>query len=214
MVMKYGTEIQLSEASTLRFIAEKTSIPVPKVYCAFEYKGMRFILMERAKGKRIVDVWDKTPSATRELLLRQLKGYFEELRNIPHPRPGAVCGVDIGPHFDRRMDKDIRGFGPFANERDFNNFLRCGVTDPNKLIPVAGRFTDDKVREEVVTMIALQNKENHKIYFTHGDAHSRNFLVKGQKIVALIDFEMSGFYPEYWAYTTAMTTGNDTVYDD
>jgi len=49
MVMKYGTEIQLSEASTLHFIAEKTSIPVPKVYCAFEHRGMRFILMEFVK---------------------------------------------------------------------------------------------------------------------------------------------------------------------
>jgi len=214
MVMKYGTEIQLSEASTLRFVAKNTSIPVPKVYCAFEYRGMKFILMELVRGKRVVDVWDKKPPAVREILLKQLKGYFEELRTIPHPLPGAICSVDIGPLFDRRMDKDIRGFGPFANETDFNQFLRCGTTDPIELRPAADRFRDEKVRGEVATIIALQKKESHAIYFTHGDAHSRNFLVKGQKIVALIDFEMAGFYPEYWEYTTAMTTGNDSVFDD
>ncbi|TVY42572.1 hypothetical protein LOCC1_G006995 [Lachnellula occidentalis] len=195
MVMKYGTDIQLPKRPPF-------------------HRGMQFILMEFVRGKRLADVWGKTTPAGREILLKQLEEHFTELRNIPHPRPEAICSVDIGPLFDRRIDRHGRGFGPFATEKDFNNFLRCGVTDTNQLIPVAGRFGNEEAREEVSTMIAIQDRGNHKICFTHGDAHSRNFLVKGQNIVAWIDFEMGGFYPEHWEYTTAMTTGNDEFYDD
>ena len=31
----------------------------------------------------------------------------------------------------------------------------------------------------------------------------RNIIVKGGKIVAIVDWEMAGWYPEYWEYTTA-----------
>jgi hypothetical protein len=46
--------------------------------------------------------------------------------------------------------------------------------------------------------------KSHDICSTHGDATSSNILVRGDKIAALIDFEMYGFYPEYWGYTNAM----------
>ncbi|TVY93138.1 hypothetical protein LAWI1_G004402 [Lachnellula willkommii] len=212
MVMKYGTQIQLHEASALRFVAEKTSIPVPEVYCAFEHRGMKFILMEFVRGRRLRDVWDNTPPIGREELLFQLHQQFRELRSIPHPRPGAVCSAVIGPLYDRRIDLHGQRFGPFECEKDFNSFLRCGVTATSEIEVVANGYGSEKAREELATMIAIQNKENRKICFTHGDAHSGNFLIKGGKIVAWIDFEMAGFYPEHWEYTTAMTTGNSEGY--
>ncbi|TVY82937.1 hypothetical protein LSUE1_G005288 [Lachnellula suecica] len=127
VVIKYGTDIRLSEASTLRFLAKTTSIPVPKIYCAFEHKGTNFIMMEYMKGETIRDVWNELSPAIRTELLQQLKGHFEELRNIPHPRPGTICALDGGPLIDRRIVDDE--FGPFANEKDFNNFLRCGINE-------------------------------------------------------------------------------------
>jgi sugar-specific transcriptional regulator TrmB len=39
LCVKYGQLVNLSEASTLRFISENTSIPVPKVYCALSHSG-------------------------------------------------------------------------------------------------------------------------------------------------------------------------------
>ena len=47
-------------------------------------------------------------------------------------------------------------------------------------------------------------RHRNKTVFTHGDINGSNILVKNGKVVALIDFEMSGFYPQYWEYTTAM----------
>jgi Ser/Thr protein kinase RdoA (MazF antagonist) len=39
--------------------------------------------------------------------------------------------------------------------------------------------------------------------FTHGDLNSFNILVSDGKVVGLIDWEFSGWYPHYWEYTSA-----------
>lgn len=39
---------------------------------------------------------------------------------------------------------------------------------------------------------------------SHGDISPRNILVRGTKVVAILDWEMSGFYPEYWDYVKSV----------
>lgn len=46
--------------------------------------------------------------------------------------------------------------------------------------------------------------KDHKIVMTHGDLSPRNILVQGSKVVAILDWEMSGYYPEYWEYVKAL----------
>jgi aminoglycoside phosphotransferase (APT) family kinase protein len=50
----------------MKFVAEHTSIPVPKVYCSFVYKDRAFILMERIRGDAIPNAWGKLPEAARQ----------------------------------------------------------------------------------------------------------------------------------------------------
>jgi aminoglycoside phosphotransferase len=214
VIIKYGTHIQLSEASTLRFLAKHTSIPVPKVYCAFQRGEVKYIMMERVKGTNIGENWDRRPLFEKEKLLKQLKGYFEELRQVPHPRPGTICSINGGPLYDHRIDED-NVFGPFANGKAFADFLNHGGGrgQGGELDHFWG--AEDSAETEIGIQRGIQEKENTRVCFTHGDAHSGNFLVRGVKVVAMIDFETSGFYPEYWEYTTAMTTAmNLKVFDD
>src|SRR4051812_18927791 len=49
--IKIGPLRHLPEASAMQFIAEHTSIPVPKIYCAFTRKGWTYIAMEQIKGE-------------------------------------------------------------------------------------------------------------------------------------------------------------------
>jgi thiamine kinase-like enzyme len=39
--------------------------------------------------------------------------------------------------------------------------------------------------------------------FTHGDLNPFNILVCRDKVVGIIDWEFSGWYPHYWEYTSA-----------
>lgn len=40
LCVKYGSHVHLSEASTMRFLTQHTSIPVPEVYCGFTYSDI------------------------------------------------------------------------------------------------------------------------------------------------------------------------------
>ncbi len=45
-IVKTGRRVQLTEAVTMRFVAEHTSVPVPKVYCSFVHKDRTFIYLQ------------------------------------------------------------------------------------------------------------------------------------------------------------------------
>ncbi|EKV17643.1 hypothetical protein PDIP_30560 [Penicillium digitatum Pd1] len=46
--------------------------------------------------------------------------------------------------------------------------------------------------------------QSHRILFTHGDIRPQNVMVKDGHVVAIIDWERSGWYPEYWEFAKAL----------
>ena len=204
-LVKYGRTVHLSEASALRLVAATTSIPVPKVYCAFrdEKSGMSYIVMERLDGEMLgYEKLLKMPKEEKEGIWKQLKDILEELRGIENLRPGAVCAADGGTLHDHRIlgAAGANGMGPFKTEREFNLFLRNGNDSTENT-------EDETLKRNLDTMIEMHKEAEGRhlnTVFTHGDLSPSNVLVKDGKVVGLIDFEMSGFFPEYWEYTTAI----------
>ena len=45
---------------------------------------------------------------------------------------------------------------------------------------------------------------SHRILFAHGDLRPHNIMVKDGNVAAIIDWERSGWYPEYWDYAKAL----------
>lgn len=43
----------------------------------------------------------------------------------------------------------------------------------------------------------------HGIVFTHGDLRPANIIVKDGRVTAIIDWEMAGWYPDYWEFAKA-----------
>ena len=205
-LVKFGRTVHLSEASALGLVAASTSIPVPKVYCAFldEESGMSYIVMERIDGEMLGRKWFQMSEEEKEGIWKQLKNILEELRGIENLRPGSVCAADGGTLHDHRIwgAAGLNGMGPFKTEREFNLFLRNGNENTENT-------KDEKLKLRLDTLIEMHKEvegRHLKTVFTHGDLSISNFLVKDGKVVGLIDFEMSGFYPEYWEYTTARNT--------
>lgn len=200
-VVKYGRDVQLAGAAALRFVARNITIPVPKVHCTFEHKHVKYIVMDRIDREKIGMDWSERPEAERASLLRQLKGYYDQLRNIAHPRPGIIAAVAMQKLYETRTYKGREGFGPFAKEAEFNQFLRFGIQKEDGFFEATGDNSclTDEEWSELRKIIDMQDhlQKSHRICFTHGDASSSNILVKNGKIVAMIDFELSGYYPEY-----------------
>ena len=196
--------MRLTEAHTMRFIAENTTIPVPKVYAAFEHNDQVYIVMERTKGKPVSHGWLQRSAASKTEILSQLKTMVDQLRAIPAPAPppesrggpGRVCDILGGPISDDCLP-DTHLWGPFASIDAFHRALRSAdETDP---LYDAGTARVPWISE----MMAFQRAEWPEPVLTHGRLAARAVRVRGDEVVALLDWESAGWMPPYWEYTSA-----------
>lgn len=102
-----------------------------------------------------------------------------------------IANVDGGSLYDSRVGVTSLRFGPFRNAQDFHKHLRRSMEFHHDLHP------------EVRELIAQHEKPDLSLNFTHGDLSSLNILARGDKVVAIVDWETAGWYPSYWEYTTA-----------
>jgi aminoglycoside phosphotransferase len=191
--VKYTYFTHLSEAATMQFISRNTSIPVPKVYCAFTRKEQSYIVMEKVNGEMLGQGWLSRTKESREYILNQLRDMIEEMRRIPPPNNDRAANVDGGTLYDCRLPgapNTRRRFGPFTHLSDFHRFLRRGTEAHPDQYPEV---------KELITM----HKGTWPLCFTHADLSSLNILVHGDDVVGIIDWETAGWYPSYWEYTTA-----------
>ncbi|KFY72618.1 hypothetical protein V499_07241 [Pseudogymnoascus sp. VKM F-103] len=123
--VKYGPLKNLSEASTMQFIRQHTSIPVPRIICSFTRKGWTYIVMERIHGDMIGRGWTSRAHESKAKILSQLKVMVADMRKIAPPNL-AVCNVDGGILYDSRIYGPMQ-FGPFKDIQDFHKHLRGGL---------------------------------------------------------------------------------------
>ena len=174
----------------MRFISQHTSIPVPKVICAFTHSGRTYIVMERIQGDMIANGWLRRSEESKAKLLSQLAGLVQQMRDIRPPEGTRIASVDDGSIYDCRLPGPSLRFGPYDTVQDFHRYLRRGME------------FDSRVDLDVQELIKWHEK-SWPLVLTHGDLSSLNILARGDEIVGIIDWETAGWYPSYWEYTSA-----------
>ena len=196
-IIKTGHRVCLREATTMRFVAERTSIPVPTVYCSFVYKDRAFILMEKIRGDALPKAWGSLPESARQKVYSQLKGMIQELRALAPPPGTGVESCLGGELFDTRISR-CPTFGPFKTVQDFHFWLRDG------LIPSGAKHNvEDGEWQDIKKMVAMQDAPSPPPVFTHGDLNPANIIIRGDNVVGIVDWEFAGWYPNCWEYTSA-----------
>lgn len=182
--LKCGPQARLAEAQAMIMISQRTSVPVPRVIAAFRNKkGVVYMLMTKCPGRTIAG-----PGLTPEgltALLKELGQYVRQIRALPPPRPGVVGTCVYTPMNDFRAMSGPHG--PFDSVDAFHAAIRDNATIP----------TGHEVFDEVIT---LQSARSYDVKFTHGDLGLHNIIYDKGKITGIIDWEFSGWLPEYWEY--------------
>lgn len=189
-VAKSGNATRPAEATTMQLVRSKTSIPVPEVISTYvvEETNEFCILMEFVEGDVLRDVWDDGTEEWKNSIVDQLKGYMEELRSIK----GEFIGpVDRTPCVDQFFQDHPGAFGPFGSEEEFHDGLIKAM-----------RLSQDNVWVDMVAEF-IKALPSHETVLTHSDVATRNIIVRDAKVVAILDWEFSGFYPAYWEYVKA-----------
>ncbi|KAL4796008.1 hypothetical protein BDV19DRAFT_378479 [Aspergillus venezuelensis] len=154
LCVKYGRRVHLTEASIMRFVAQHTTIPVPKVLCAFEQSGIVYIVMERINGDMLGKGWVKRS---------------EKLKLQP-PEGTGISSVDGGSLYDCRVPGLSLRFGPFGTAQDFHKHLRRGMEFDPRLDTEAQDFFK-------------QQDNTWPLSLTIGNLSSLNILAPGDDIV-------------------------------
>ena len=189
----------MTEVENMAFIRNHTTIPVPKVLNAYERKGCRYILMEFVEGQMLDKAWPNLAPSEQSIILSQLKDYIRQMRQIIPPNGARIGSVTGGPAIDRRSLSAVKG-GPFISEADFNKWQLEQLNPDTPLLNL-----------DIYTSM---HKTNHRIVFSHCDLAFHNIIIRDGRIVAIIDWENSGWYPEHWDYckTLSFLSGTDEHY--
>lgn len=183
----------LAEARAMRFVAQNTSVPVPKVYCAFIYKGSTYVVMWRIQGKMAWYGWQSRSEQSKARILDQLRRIVTELRSVPCPEGTSVGGVGGGPFCDCRLPSRLL-WGPYTTVRDFH---RAFANDADIDAEYANLPSD------VSKLFDFYRQSGNRLVLTHGDLSSLNTLVEADQVTGIVDWETAGWFPPYGEYTCA-----------
>lgn len=186
--VKFGGQDDFSEAVTMQFIAQHTSIPVPKVYCSFKHRGCVYIAMEVVRGHVLAHRWTLRSEESKKKILGQLKTMVKEMRSMSHPCGLGIANACGGSLSDGRLPGPTLRFGPFKDVAEFHRHLRQG-------------WENESSQHHEVNELVDQHKALWPIHFTHADLSPLNIMVRGDEVTGIIDWETAGWFPSYWEYT-------------
>jgi Phosphotransferase enzyme family len=224
-VVKYGQILEEIEAHNMMFVRGKTKIPVPKVYAIFrsQDKEVLYIIMECIEGSTLLAKWPAMSDSDKDLVVKKLKHYFDELRRIPSPSYYGSLGrrhmLDSMFWTGEGANRNPAINGPFKTESGLNEAL---VQKMMLIASANGRHSSkaDFYRRSLPSIFS-----GHKPIFTHGDFQRKNIIVRkifststhpntvsktnkhkeflDEYEITLIDWEKAGWYPTYWEYCAA-----------
>lgn len=208
-VVKFAPRLVLQEAENQQFVSENSNVPTPKIIAVMTEPdtGCLFFVMEHVDGDELGKVWGSLTPAEKLDVGGQIQEALEALRRIPNP--GYFGGINRKPLSDivfwTREEKPETS-GPFYTEEALNEGIIKRMQDsdlPASYVALQRRLMADTLK-------------GHRAVFTHGDLQPKNILVSrvgdkedgsGEFKVSIIDWENSGWYPDYWEFCNATVVG-------
>ncbi|KPM45681.1 hypothetical protein AK830_g980 [Neonectria ditissima] len=197
MVLKVSTTIVVkithAEATTehqsLLYLQEHLpTFPVPRPHGLLRFCGFNFLFTTFVPGIDLEQAWPQLSEPQKEAISSQLDVFFSKLRSLVLPDGFPLGGTQGEGCKDIRRDLRVNS-EPIWNEESFRDFI----------------FTGSKIASPLYTRLLrdLMPTSSTRCVFTHGDLRPANIIVnmghdETWKVAAVIDWEASGFYPEYW----------------
>jgi hypothetical protein len=204
-VVKYGPGVRVEEALNLHFVNQYTDVSAPRL-CGVCVQDGRIldkdgdtgenayqtcIFMTHISGNPLSELLPEMDEPTLSQIVSEISDQVKKLRDLPdHGYIGSVYrGVCLDPIF--RSGK-TGGPGPFTSEKAMTEFLL--KNRPGQSLPIEHHLRN------------YMNSETHNIVFTHGDLAPRNILVRDGHLSGIVDWQMAGWYPEYWESVKLLST--------
>ncbi|GAD92240.1 predicted protein [Paecilomyces variotii No. 5] len=182
---------KLSEADMMDY-ANRCGILTPRVWeCRFYGIDEIAMITDYVPGKFLGDVWGSLNDSERVSIKEQLKDQIRRFRECTQEYVGRINNKPArNPYQGIRREY----IGPFATEKEFDDWCL-------DRIPSFKRWYWE-------WRLSRLRPDNLRFVLTHGDLFPRNIMVENAKVTGILDWENSGFSPEY--VETAVAVG---IYD-
>ncbi|KAH6693973.1 kinase-like domain-containing protein [Plectosphaerella plurivora] len=205
-VIKYGIHVEPEEGHNMRFVAESTSIPVPKVFAIYQSldgkkRTATYIVMEYIPGNTLQELWPELAGSRKAATAATLRAYFDELRQLKGPG-----------HIGSNQGNPPRG--DFFSVCDSSSDI---VTKPfqteDEMVECLVNIYEQETRGRLVAKVRYYRQVladaircGGPFVLTHSDLQKKNIMLQPDGKVVIIDWEYACWYPAYWEYATATIT--------
>ena len=206
IVKSIRSSSDFTEYTSLQYLElHRPQMPVPKPHGLVTSGKYAYLFMSFVPGVTLDKVWPELQASQKESVSRELDAIFSDLRQLQRPDKMALGGVAGEGCKDARRHIRISA-KPIYTGSELWDFQYSGapVGSPTFL--------------EFLRRLTSPFQAQHCV-FTHGDVRTENIIVKpgedGQhRVSGIIDWEMSGFYPEDFECTKVTNTLATNETDD
>ncbi|KAF9767787.1 hypothetical protein IL306_015007 [Fusarium sp. DS 682] len=189
IVVKMTQVDTLTEYRSLCYLQQHLpAFPAPRPHGLLRFNNHNFLFTTFIAGIDLEKAWPRLQEDDKRAVRSDLDELFSHLRSIPFSHDTPFGGV--GGEGCKDLRRDIRmNPEPIYDEEAFLDFFFSGAKSASPL------YTS--------LLHSLMPPASARCVFTHGDIRPANIMVKKDlerkwKVAAIVDWEASGFYPEYW----------------
>ncbi|KAI1261920.1 kinase-like domain-containing protein [Xylariaceae sp. FL1019] len=176
-----------NECNALDLVRRFTTITIPRPLDFISHSSHAYLITSQLRGIPVGMMIDSMSNDATAALVSDLRKCINQLRAIPNTVAGTSAVTDTrglaiydGRVIVKAPYDEVRGdyHGPFETEREFNNLLKS------------------------YHLPDVEHEDSHAMVLSHADINMRNVLVDDDgRLSGVVDWEMAGWYPEYWEYT-------------
>ena len=202
LVRKSGHRVRYGEEVAMRLVKQHTSVPVPEIIFSFSNRepGKGSIGMSFVPGFTLESIWDGLDESNKERICLEIWTMIAQWRKLPCPPHLAhlyQCLADGSPATTDPLLQDLK------------DPPRSLYTDEAVRVRIHQRYLRYNGKRYADSLPSMLPQSKVSV-FTHGDIAPRNILVdESCRITGIIDWELAGWYPEYWEYANIMKPTRD-----
>lgn len=183
-----STEPPNFESPNIQFLAERTSMPMPKIVEEWqEDDGSYFLITKRIGGQPLSEIWPTLSEEDKERIAKQTAEYITQLRELHSNRMESLGGQPIYSAFLFPNGYGI-GHGPFSSDDELWAEMSLALS---------------RVPEEIRLKLRRRMPTSTPYTFTHCDLTNVNIIVDNGNLAGILDWESSGYFPVWWEFTCA-----------